>query len=131
MNAYLGLIPKIKESGSKTRIGHINRASRKLTRTLLTQSIVQGMDASVYFRKFYEELKFRRGAGRARIALIRKICGIMRRMLLNNEKFRDVKQSLYDKKLVCYEKLLKELRGKEKGLDNFYHSGKIIIRLIG
>jgi hypothetical protein len=32
----------------------------------------------------------------------------MRRMLLNNETFRDVKQSLYDKKLKCYENQLKD-----------------------
>jgi len=36
MNAYLGLVPKAKESGGKTKTGHINRESRKLTRTLLS-----------------------------------------------------------------------------------------------
>jgi transposase len=72
MNAYLGLVPRIKESGDKTRVGHINKASRKLTRSLLTQSLIQAIDASPYFRKFYDDVKSRRGAGRSRIALIRK-----------------------------------------------------------
>ena len=40
MNAYLGLVPKLKESGVRRRSGHINRASRKLTRTILTQSLI-------------------------------------------------------------------------------------------
>ncbi len=39
MNAYLGLVPKGRDSGGKNMSGHINRASRKLTRTILTQSI--------------------------------------------------------------------------------------------
>jgi len=39
MNAYFGLVPRIKESGGKSKPGHITRESRKLTRTLSTQSI--------------------------------------------------------------------------------------------
>jgi transposase len=46
MNAYLGFVPKLKESGDVSRVGHINRATRKTTRTLLTQSLVQAMSAS-------------------------------------------------------------------------------------
>lgn len=85
MNAYLGLVPQLRENGNSSKAGHINRASRKTTRTLLTQSLVQAMFASPYLNNFYETVKSRRGAGRARIALIRKLCGIMRRMLLSGE----------------------------------------------
>ncbi len=52
MNAYLGLVPKGKESGGKSKTGHINRESRKLTRTILTQSIYHVSNASPYFRNF-------------------------------------------------------------------------------
>jgi len=31
INAYIGLVPKIKESGGKSKPGHITRESRKLT----------------------------------------------------------------------------------------------------
>ena len=48
MNAYLGLVPRLKESGNSSRAGHINRASRKTTRTIMTQSLVQAMFASPY-----------------------------------------------------------------------------------
>ncbi len=110
MNAYLGLVPKLKESGSRSRSGHINRASRKLTRTILTQSLIHIIDASFDFRYYYDELKSRRGAGRARIALIRKLCGIMRRMLLNNEEFRHIKLALYEKKRKEYKKQLMQIK---------------------
>ncbi len=39
MNVYLRLVSKGKDSGGKSKSGHINRASRKLTHTILTQSI--------------------------------------------------------------------------------------------
>jgi len=94
MNSCLGLVPSIKKSANKSIDGHINKASRNLTRTILTQSFVQAIDASVNFKRFYDYTKSRRGAGRASIGLIRKICGIMRRMLLDGELYRDIKLSL-------------------------------------
>jgi transposase len=39
MNAYLWLVSKVKDSGEKSKSGHINRESRKLTCMILTQSI--------------------------------------------------------------------------------------------
>ena len=114
MNSYLGLVPKVRKSANKSKDGHINKASRNLTRTILTQSLIQAIDASAYFRLFYEDTKLRRGAGRVRIGLIRKICGIMRRMLLDGELYRDIKLPLYNKKLKLYEKQLKEFEEKRK-----------------
>ena len=110
MNSYLGLVPKLRESGSRSHSGHINRASRKLTRTILTQSLIHITDASFDFRYYYDELKSRRGAGRARIALIRKLCGIMRRMLLNKEEFRHIKLALYEKKRKDYKRQLMQIK---------------------
>jgi transposase len=106
MNAYLGLVPQCSDSGGKVRHGHITRESRKLTRTILTQSLIQVVDATPSFRRFYEQLKERRGAGRARIALIRKLCGVMRCMLLGSVEFRNKEPVLFSKKLALYQKTL-------------------------
>jgi transposase len=92
MNAYLGLVPKSKDSGGKRKPGHINRESGKLTRTLLTQSVRHIANSSLYLRNSYSELRERKGAERARIAIIRKVCGIMRRMLLNREEYRWIRK---------------------------------------
>jgi len=102
MNTYLGIVPRIKDSGGKSQVGHITRESRNLTSTLLTQSIHHLTDASHYFRIFYDRLKQSRGAGRARIALIRKVCGMMRRMLLTGECYRWMDNNLYEGKLRLY-----------------------------
>jgi transposase len=114
MNAYLGLVPRVKESGGKSMHGHISRESRKLTRTLLTQSIYHVSNASPYFRKFYVELTEKRGAGRARIALIRKVCGVMRRMLLTGECYRCMNDELFKRKLRNYEKELEMIKREKK-----------------
>ena len=63
MNAYLGLVPHCHDSGGKSRPGHITRESRKLTRTILTQSIYQAVKSTPSWQRDYDELKARRGAG--------------------------------------------------------------------
>lgn len=114
MNAYLGLVPQCSDSGGKVRHGHITRESRKLTRTILTQALIQVTDASTQFRSFYDELKERRGAGRARIALIRKLCGVMRQMLLSGTEFRNKEVDLFNKKLTLYQRIMAAHEEKEK-----------------
>jgi len=56
MNAYLGLVPRVNESGGKSKTGHINRESRRLPRTLFTQSVVHFAGASSYLRLYYSNL---------------------------------------------------------------------------
>lgn len=108
LNAYLGVCPGMKSSGGKSYLGHINRHSRKLSRTLFTQSIYHIAHSSKELEYFYETLKTRRGVGRARIAVMRKIFGIMRKMLLRGELYRTIKNDLYEKKLKEFDKILAE-----------------------
>lgn len=116
MDAYLGLVPQCSDSGGKVRHGHITRESRKLSRTILTQSLVQVVDASPQFRQFYEQLKERRGAGRARIALIRKLCGVMRHMLISGEEYRNKEDALFSKKRALFRRILANGKGEGKVL---------------
>jgi transposase len=67
-------------------------------------------DASLYFRNYYDEMKSRRGAGRSRIALIRKLCGIMRRMLLDGKPFKYTEVTLYTRKQKQYERAVNQIR---------------------
>jgi transposase len=112
MNAYLGLVPRACNSGGKERPGHITRESRKLTRTILTQCVHHVAASSASLDRYYQELREKRGTGRARIAVIRKLCGMMRRMLISGEQYRWMDQGLYEKKLKQYARVLK--RGKEE-----------------
>jgi transposase len=67
-------------------------------------------DASPYLRLYYFNLISRWGGGRARIALILKICGMMRRVLLEQEKSRWPQPSNSEGKLKRYEFQLKKIR---------------------
>jgi transposase len=110
MYAYLGVVPKVKSSGGKTVMGHINRASRKLTRTLCTQSVHHVAKSSEYLTEYYTNLKKLKGAGKARIALIRKLMGIMRRMLLSGEEYRWINKENYERKLTQYNRDMKNIK---------------------
>jgi transposase len=110
MNAYLGLVARASNSGGKERPGHITRESRKLRRTILTQCVHHVAASSVHLDHYYHELRDKRGTGRARIAVIRKLCGMMRRMLLSGEQYRWMDRGLYEKKLRQYERVLKRVK---------------------
>jgi transposase len=53
-NAYLGVVPTVKSSGGKTQMGHINRQSRKLARTLFTQPLSHIINSSELMSEFYD-----------------------------------------------------------------------------
>ena len=112
--AYVVFFPILRVSGYMTWAGNINRDTLNTTRTLLTQSPVQAMFASPYLNSYYENVKGRRGAGRGRIAPIRKLCGIMRRMLLTGEQFREVNIGLHQKKARQFDRIIKILEQEKK-----------------
>ena len=110
MNSYLGVVPTVKSSGGKTKMGSINRQSRNLSRSLFTQGIIHFVKDSSTLFDFYESVKKRRGVGRSRIAVLRKLFSIMRRMLLNNEEYKWKDDINYNNKLVDYEKLMMQMK---------------------
>ena len=78
------------------------------------QSIYHTASSSPYFRRYYADLIERRGVGRARVAMMRKICGVMRRMLLTGECYRWIDHESYAKKLKKYEKELASSKEENK-----------------
>jgi len=60
--------------------------------------------------RYDHELREKRGTGRARIAVIRKLCGMMRRMLLSGEQHRWMDRGLYEKKHRLYERVLRRVK---------------------
>lgn len=103
--AYLGVVPTVRSSARTTHHGGINRCSRSLTRTLFSQAVLHLTDSSPLLKRFYRELVERKGFGRARIAVLRKIFGMMRRMLLSNTPYRWKEEQLYQEKLRDYQRI--------------------------
>jgi transposase len=108
LNAYLGLVPTTYSSGKRTYQGKIIKQSRHLTRTLFTQSVQHIGKSSVKLSAWYQNVRDRRGIGKGRIALIRQIIKILRRMLLDQEVYRFVEQEKYAEKLTKYRRILQK-----------------------
>jgi transposase len=85
--AYLRTAPKVKSSNKTTHMKSINKASRSLTCSLLTQSINHIKIASPYFNSFYARLRAGKSAGKSRMALIRKVIVSAYYMLKRNQEF--------------------------------------------
>lgn len=102
MLAYLGVVPTVRSSGGTTHVGRINRCSRSLCRTLFTQSVVHLAESSPMLKRFYLGLRDRKGYGRARIAVLRKTFGMMRRMLLDGMEYKWKELALSEGKLRDY-----------------------------
>jgi transposase len=80
IGAYLGLTPKLHESGLTKRAGRISKMGSVPTRTLLVRASTQFMkssDAATPLRSWALQVEQRRGRGRARVALARKLATIM------------------------------------------------------
>lgn len=77
---YLGLTPKIHQSGLALRIGRISKMGNRTMRSLLVQASLGFMKCGNPDTQLHDwalRLEQRRGRGRARVALARKLATIM------------------------------------------------------
>jgi transposase len=82
--SYFGIVPRIHNSNETERSGGITKRGSKLGRTALVQCALIAKRYSPYLASYYEQIRSRRGTGRAIIALARKFLGIIYRTLKNN-----------------------------------------------
>lgn len=71
--AYFGIVPKVSNSNETNNSGRITKRGNKLARTTLVQCTLIAKRYSSYFHSFYENIKARRGTGKAIIATARKL----------------------------------------------------------
>ncbi|HZT30126.1 MAG TPA: transposase, partial [Bryobacteraceae bacterium] len=87
--AYFGIVPRVSNSNQTERSGRITKRGSKLGRTALVQCALIAQRYSPYLKRHYEQVKARRGTGKAIIALARKLLGIIYRTLKNKWVFED------------------------------------------
>ena len=87
--AYFGIVPRVQNSNETERSGRITKRGTKLGRTTLVQCALVAKRYSPYLARYYDQIKSRRGGGKAIIALARKFLGIIYRTLKNNWIFQD------------------------------------------
>lgn len=86
--SFAGLVPSERSSGERVRRGHIIKTGSKLLRTTLVETAMR-------FRAYhddrlwtwFEQVKAKRGAMRARVALAHKLLSIMWSLVKKNEAF--------------------------------------------
>jgi len=89
--SYFGLTPKLDESGSCRRIGHISKRGPSVVRWLLCESSWKVIGKSKGMREFYDRVMAGQ-KGRKKIAIVavaRKLLSIMRAMMLTGELFNE------------------------------------------
>lgn len=89
LDAYFGIIPRVRNSSDKISHGHITKQGSKLGRTTLVQCTLIAIRYSPYLKDFYLRLKKKKGSGKAIIATSRKMLGIIYETLKNDWVFED------------------------------------------
>ena len=112
--SYLRSAPQVESSNTSVRIKGTNKKGRKLSATLLTQSLNHVLDASPKLNKWYARLTQYKKAGLVRTGLRRRVFAEMYQMLKKGEYHygRDVKN--HEKKLLEYKKFLEKRRKVSK-----------------
>lgn len=87
--SYLGMVPSVSNSNKSVKHGRITKHGNKAARTALLQCALVAKKFSEYLKQFYESIKERRGAGKAKIALARKFLVVIYHTLKNNWMFTD------------------------------------------
>jgi transposase len=89
--AYFGMTPKLDESGSTRRLGHISKQGPSVVRWLIVESAWRAIRKSPSLKAFYERVKYSQDR-RKKIAIVataRKMLSVMRAMLNTGEVFNE------------------------------------------
>ena len=87
--SYFGIVPRVSNSNETVRTGRITKQGSKTGRTTLVQCVLSAIRGNEYLRKYYEQVKERRGHGKAKIAVARKYLTLIYNTLKNNWVFED------------------------------------------
>jgi transposase len=93
VGCYLGLTPKLHQSGLTKRFGRISKMGNKEARTLLVTASMRFMTCSNPDTRIYawaKDVEQRRGRFKARIALARKLATVMLAMWKKGECYRPI-----------------------------------------
>jgi len=87
--AYAGLVPSTYSSGGKTFHGHITKQGNKWIRWAMVEAVWPAIRKDEELRKFYEEIKRRKGANLAKVALAKRLLTIVYRVLSQNRDYEE------------------------------------------
>jgi transposase len=89
--SYIGIVPRVNQSGEKEKHGRITKHGNRLARATLVQCTLVAINYSNYLKKFYSKIKVKKGSGKAIIATAHKLLNIIYDTLKNKWVFEDFK----------------------------------------
>jgi transposase len=102
--SYLGLDPKVRQSGSgPARHGRISKQGAAEVRHMLAEAAIVAVNTAGPMRAFYERVRARRGSQIAIVALARKLAVLFWHLLTNEQDYAFQRPSLTRKKLRAVE----------------------------
>jgi transposase len=106
--SYLRSAPQVESSNEHTVIKSTNKAGRKLSITLLSQSLNHFRDDNKKINDWYTKLSVYKKKGIIRMALCRRVFTEIFQMLKKEEYHWCINPELHEKKMTEYKKLLKK-----------------------
>lgn len=106
--SYLRAAPKIDASGDSTKIGRVNKHSRRLSMSVLVECMNHFRESSPKLNAFYERKVLGKSRGKVRVAVVRKVLVAIYYMLSQNEYFHDMDGKNHDHKMKEYEKITRK-----------------------
>lgn len=87
--SYFGIVPRVANSNDTVKTGRITKRESKTGLTTLVQCALVAIRHNAYLKKYYEQVKQKRGHGKAKIATARKYLTLIYNTLTNGLVFRD------------------------------------------
>ena len=113
---YLRSTPRSEVSNERRKDGKTQKNGRKLAIKMLLQGLHHALRENARVNTFFQRIKKSKGRCKARIAVTRKLFITIFHMLKQREYYGHINQTLHDKKMTEYIRLL---NNHHKGIDSF------------
>ena len=119
LTSYLRSAPRVSSSNTTTKIRGTNKQGRKLSATLLTQSLNHVLSSSMKLQRWYDRLVEYKKPGLVRTGLRRRVLAEIYQMLKRKEYHygRDVKN--HEEKMEQYRRFLEKHQNNQKNMEVF------------
>jgi transposase len=117
--SYLRSVPRVESSNDKTVIKSTTKAGRKLSITLISQSLNHFRDGNRKLNNWVQKVSMFKKKGIVRIALCRRVITEIYQMLKKGEYHYFRNEVLHEKKLAEYRKFLDKEKEKELSFKEF------------
>ncbi len=108
LTSWLGLVPRVHQSGETVYQGRITKRGSPLVRWALIQAAQVAVRHDPYWAEKFNRISSRRGSQIAYVAIARELAVTMYHMLKRNEPYRYTKQLTYERKLKNLERFIRK-----------------------